>query len=301
MVTIPCYNEEVTIGKVINNFKVTLPTSLIYVFDNNSTDNSSEISKDAGAIVIRVLKQGKGHVLQRILDLSAEIKPDAVVIVDGDDTYNAEDVHKLMAPVLTGDADMVVGNRMPAASSQSMLAHRQFGNKLIVRSINLMFGTNYRDILSGYRVLSRRFIENVPLLTPGFETETEMTLQALEEGMIIREIPISYRSRPQDSHSKLNAFSDGYRIMLTAAMLLRDHNPLRFFGIISIILFFAAIIISILTLINQSDPFQSYSTIFFITVLMVVLLGALSFSLGLILNAVNTRFRQLKQIIQRKK
>ena len=301
IIAIPCYNEEVTIGKVIHSFREILPGASIYVFDNNSSDNSSQIAKNAGAVVLRVRKQGKGHVLQHIFDLSARIEPDAVVIVDGDDTYDAEDVLKLLPPVLIGDADMVVGNRMPAASGESMLAHRHFGNKLIVKSINLMFGTKYRDILSGFRVFSRRFIENVPLLTPGFETETEMTLQALEEGMVIKEIPISYRSRPEESHSKLNAFSDGYRIMLTAAMLLRDHNPLRLFGLISILLLASAIVLTALTIVKFTNQLQVNTIVILIGILLIILLGALSFSLGLILNAVNTRFRQLKQIIQRNK
>lgn len=299
IVAIPCYNEAVTIERVVRTFMEELPEASIFVFDNNSTDASSHIAREAGATVLKVHKQGKGNVLQLAFDLFAEVKPDAVVIVDGDDTYDAGDVHKLISPVLSGNADMVVGNRMPSASAKSMLAHRQFGNRLIVNSINFMFGTKYRDILSGYRVFSRRFIETVPLLTPGFETETEMTLQALEEGMIIEELPISYRKRPEDSQSKLNAFSDGYRIMLTAAMLLRDHNPLRLFGLFSVVLFGIAIILLIYALTGLKEQGQPYMITLFIGIFLLMPLSALSFSLGLILNAVNTRFRQLKQIYQR--
>jgi glycosyltransferase involved in cell wall biosynthesis len=300
-VAIPCYNEAITIEQVIKGFKDVLPGVQIHVFDNNSTDQSHKLARDAGAIVHKVRRQGKGNVLQQAFEFFAIEKPDAVVIVDGDDTYDPADVHKLLFPVLSGEADMVVGNRMPAASTESMLAHRQFGNLLIVRGINLMFGTKYHDILSGYRVFSKRFIETVPLLTPGFETETEMTLQALEEGMIVEEMPIAYRKRPQDSHSKLNAFSDGYRIMLTAAMLLRDHNPLRLFGLVSLLLFSGAIVLLIIALTGLSDQGWITSVIVLTSILLLLLLSALSFSLGLILNAVNTRFRQLKQIFQRNK
>jgi glycosyltransferase involved in cell wall biosynthesis len=301
VVAIPCYNEAVTIERVIRSFRESLPTASVYVFDNNSTDESAQIAANAGAAVVKVRKQGKGNVLQQAFDFFAEDKVDAVVVVDGDDTYDARDVHRLLTPVLTGEADMVVGNRMPGASNDSMRALRQLGNWLIVNSINIMFGTKYHDILSGYRVFSRRFVETVPLLTPGFETETEMTLQALEEGMVIEELPISYRNRPEDSHSKLNAFGDGYRIMLTAAMLLRDHNPLRLFGLVSILLLGTAFILLIAAVASFREQGEVNMILLFIGILLLMPLSALSFSLGLILNAVNTRFRQLKQIFQRNK
>jgi hypothetical protein len=223
------------------------------------------------------------------------------VLVDGDDTYEADDVHELLPRVLSGDVDMVVGNRLSAATSDNMVAHRQLGNQLIVGGINLMFGTRYRDILSGYRVFSRRFVEVVPLLTPGFETETEMTLQALEEGLMIEEHPVSYRSRPEDSHSKLNAFRDGYRIMLTAAILLRDHNPLRLFGLISFLLLCCVFVLLVLILLASRGKIQVDTTGLLFAVLLLAPLSAMFFGLGLILNAVNTRFRQLKQIFQRNK
>ena len=297
-VAIPCYNEAITIEKVVSDFRSQLPEASIYVFDNNSLDDSAHIAQNAGAIVHRVRKQGKGHVLQTIFE---SIEADAIVLVDGDDTYFAEDVHGLLEPVLAGDVDMVVGDRLPSASDETMRKHRHLGNKLIVSGINLMFGTRYRDILSGYRVFSRRFVQTVPLLTPGFETETEMTLQALEEGMIIEELPISYRSRPADSHSKLNAMRDGYRIMMTAAILLRDHYPLRLFGIVSFVLLLAVLILlGLLSLTNQ-DILQMNSLALIAGIVLLMLLSVLAFGLGLILNAVNTRFRQLKQILQRNK
>ena len=300
-VAIPCYNEAITIGKVVQDFMKVLPSASIHVFDNNSTDESAFIAVRAGARVHVVRKQGKGHVLQLVFELFAKEEVDAVVVVDGDDTYEASDVPILLQPVLSGEADMVVGNRMSSASNKSMVTHRQIGNRLIVNFINLMFGTRYRDILSGYRVFSPKFVQTVPLLTPGFETETEMTLQALEEGMIVQEFPITYRSRPEDSHSKLNALSDGYRIMLTAAMLLRDHNPLRLFGLFSILFIFLASLVSILVLVGFENFDQISLIAIFLSIFMLVILGAFSFGLGLILNAVNTRFHQLKQVTQRKK
>ncbi len=297
-VAIPCYNEAITVEKVVNDFRAQLPDALIYVFDNNSMDDTAQIAQNAGAIVHKVRKQGKGNVLQAMFDI---IVADAIVLVDGDDTYFAEDIHRLLAPVLEGDVDMVVGNRLPSASDETMRKHRHLGNKLIVSSINLMFGTRYRDILSGYRVFSRRFVKTVPLLTPGFETETEMTLQALEEGMIIEELPISYRSRPVDSHSKLNAVRDGYRIMMTAAILLRDHYPLRLFGLVSFALFIVVLaLLGLLSLTNQ-NVLQMNTLPLIAGIALLLLLSALAFALGLILNAVNTRFRQLKQILQRNK
>lgn len=292
-VVIPCYNEAVTIVQVVEGFRAQLPDADIYVFDNNSTDDSFQLASQAGVIVHKVRKQGKGNVIQAAFET---VVADAMIMIDGDDTYFPEDVHSLLEPVLNGEVDMVVGNRLASASDENMRKLHHLGNKLIVNSINLMFGTRYRDILSGYRVFSRRFVENVPLLTPGFETETEMTLQALEEGMIIEEMPILYRSRPVDSHSKLNSFRDGYRIMMTAAILLRDHNPLRIFGLVALVLLAAALVLSLLLL---SLKFDNLTLLFGVALL--IPLSAMSFGLGLILNAINTRFRQQKQLLQRKK
>jgi glycosyltransferase involved in cell wall biosynthesis len=297
-VAIPCYNEAITIEKVVGDFRNVLSGADVWVFDNNSTDSSAQIAANAGAIVHKVRKQGKGHVLQAIFEV---ISADAIVLVDGDDTYLAGEVHRLLNPILSGDADMVVGNRLHSASGESMRTHRQIGNRLIVWSINLMFGTKYQDILSGYRVFSRRFVESVPLLTPGFETETEMTLQALEDGMIIEELPISYRSRPADSHSKLNAFRDGYRIMLTAAILLRDHNPLRVFGLIALLLLFCVLGLLILVKLSINGYVHLNIAAMLAGVILLVTLSAFSFGLGLVLNAINTRFYQLKQIFHRNK
>lgn len=295
-VAIPCYNEAITIAKVIGDFRTVLPQASIHVFDNNSSDDSAELAAQAGAQVHRVHRQGKGHVMRAIFDT---LVADAVVVVDGDDTYYAEDAPKLLEPVLCADADMVVGNRLPAASDESMLRLHQFGNRLIVGVVNRMFGTTYRDILSGYRVFSCRFLETVPLLTSGFEIETEITLQALEEGLRVVELPIRYRSRPQGSQSKLRSFQDGYRILLTAAILLRDHHPLRVFGLFSLFCWLIALFAGILRVLTYFDITPLSDIMLTGAVLLFSLTGVIAFGIGLTLSAITTRFREMRQIMQR--
>lgn len=296
VVTIPCYNEAITITKVINDFRKVLPDAAIHVFDNNSSDNSAELAKEAGAIVHHVKKQGKGNVMQSIFNI---VLADALIVVDGDDTYYAEDAPNILAPVLNGEADMVVGNRLSSVMDESMRRLHQIGNRLIVWAINRMFKTNYKDILSGYRVFSRHFIETVPLLTPGFETETELTLQALAHGMETVEMPISYRNRPEGSKSKLRSFHDGKRIIMTAAMFLRDHHPIRLFGAISLICFLVVGISSILRILNYFEITALPNEVLTGTIMIFTPLAIVSLAIGLVLSAINTRFRELNQIIGR--
>ncbi len=232
-VAIPCYNEAPTIAKVVADFRARLPEAEIVVFDNGSTDGSADKARAAGARVVREKRRGKGHVMQAILET---VDADACVIVDGDDTYYAEDVDALLAPVVEDRADLVVGDRLAQADSKALSDLHRFGNRVILAIINLVFRTSFRDVLSGYRVVNRNFIRTVPLITGGFETETELTLQALEKGMVIQEVPIRYRARPEGSHSKLSPFADGYRILITMAVLLRNHRPLYFFSLIALAL-----------------------------------------------------------------
>jgi glycosyltransferase involved in cell wall biosynthesis len=297
-VAIPCYNEAVTIAKVVKDFQAVLPNASIHVFDNNSTDGSAELAKNAGAFVHHVRKKGKGNVMQAIFDT---IEADALIIVDGDDTYYAEDAPKLLEPILKGEADMVVGNRLANATESSMRRLHQFGNRWIVWAINFMFKTKFLDILSGYRALSRRFIASVPLLTPGFETETELTLQALERGLEIIEVPIAYRSRPKGSKSKLRSFYDGKRIMMTAAMLLRDHKPIRLFGGVSLFCYLISAIAAILRILNYLGTTSLPNEVLTGTIIIFTPLATISLAIGLILSAINTRFRELDQIMKRKK
>jgi len=297
-VAIPCYNEAVTIAKVVRDFQAVLPQAEIHVFDNNSTDGSPELAQQAGATVHFVRRQGKGNVMCAIFE---SLDCDALVVADGDDTYFAEDAPKLIAPVLSGEADMVTGNRLGSATSETMVPLHQFGNNLIVAAVNRLFTTDYKDILSGYRVFSRRFIESVPVLTSGFEVETEITLQALEERLLIVELPISYRSRPEGSISKLRTFRDGYRIMLTAAIILRDHQPLRLFGLVGLICFLVALTAGILRLLNYLSVTQLPDALLTGILLLSAPIAVITFGIGLMLNTVNTRFREIKQIMLRNK
>lgn len=295
-IAIPCHNEAITITKVVQAFRAALPTARIYVFDNASTDASREIAEKAGAEVRRVAALGKGNVLRAIFD---ELIEDVIVIVDGDDTYFADDVHALMAPILAGEADMVVGERLGAVSGENMKRVNQVGNRMIVGYINRLFGTKYRDILSGYRAVNRAFLEGVPVLTAGFEVETEITLQALAEGLRVIEVPIRYRNRPEDSHSKLRPFADGYRITLTAAILLRDHRPLRLFGAIAILFWALALAAGILRLFNLFGQEGLPNSILGGVVLLSIPTGLIALGIGLSLNAINTRFQEVKNYLRR--
>lgn len=297
-VAVPCFNEVVTIAKVVRDFKAVLPEATVHVFDNNSTDGSAAAAAAAGAVVHRVGRQGKGHVMRAILDT---IRVDALVVVDGDDTYLAEDAPALLGPILRREADMAVGNRLHQISPGSLRQLHQVGNRLIVGGINLMFRTSCRDILSGYRVFSRRFVDTVPILTPGFETETELTLRALTEELVITEIPISYRSRPAGSESKLRSFHDGYRIMLTAVILLRDLHPLRLFGSVSVLCTLVALTGLVLRVLTYNGMETLPASALAAVVLLFAPLGILTFGIGLILNAINTRYRETHQLLNRGK
>lgn len=296
VVAIPCYNEALTITKVINDFRRVLPDAKIYVFDNNSTDDSVKLAKKAGADIYFVKKQGKGNVMRAILET---IDADALIVVDGDDTYNADEVFMLLEPIINGKADMVVGNRLNELNYKSFRKFHYFGNRMIVSIVNKIFGTNYNDILSGYRVFSRKFIESIPLLKSGFETETEMTLQALENGLEVIEIPISHKNRPEGSYSKLKTFRDGFRILLTAFTILRDHKPMKFFGFFSSIFFFIVFVAGLLRILNYLNITNLPSQILTGLILLFLPTGMISFGIGLILSSINTRFREIKYLIMR--
>ena len=295
-VQIPCNKEAPTIGKFIQDFKTNFPDSNVYVFDNASTDKSLEFATKEGALVHRVAALGKGHVLHAIFD---KLKEDIVILVDGDNTYLAAEAPLLIKPIVEGEADMVIGERLAAASDDNMQRMNRFGNRLIVGYINRLFGTKYRDVLSGYRAFNRRFIESVPVLTTGFEVETEITLQALAEGLRVVEVPIHYRSRPEDSHSKLRPFADGYRIVLTAAILLRDHRPLRLFGSVAIAFWVLALAAGVLRLRSFFGQSNLPDSILGGIVLLSVPTGLIALGIGLSLNAINTRFQEIKNFLRR--
>lgn len=243
-ILIPCYNEEITVAKVITDFKKELPDALIYVYNNNSTDNTLQIAYENGAIVKNEYRQGKGNVVRSMF---RDIDADVYVLVDGDNTYPADMVHQLIKPILMETADMVVGDRISNGTykKQNKRLFHDFGNGMVKYTINRLFKTNLKDVMSGYRAFSRTFVKNIPILSKGFEVETEMTLHALDKRFIIKEIPIEYKDRPNKSKSKLNTFTDGYKVIKTIIKMLKDYKPLKFFLSIAIIFFVLGLIIGI--------------------------------------------------------
>ncbi len=241
-VLIPCYNEELTIAKVIDDFKKELPSADIYVYDNNSMDNTYEIAKECGAIVKKEYRQGKGNVVRSMF---RDIDADIYIMIDGDDTYPAEFVHSLIEPIKNGEADMVLGDRHSNGTyrDENKRPLHNFGNNLVKGLINKLFKSNLKDIMSGYRVFNKKFVKTMPVNSEGFEIETEMTLHTLDKKFLIKEIPIKYRDRPEGSFSKLNTFSDGMRVLKTIFWVFKDYKPLTFFSVLSLIFFIFALII----------------------------------------------------------
>ena len=248
-VLIPCYNEELTIEKVIKDFRKELPEADIYVYNNNSKDRTKEIAIKNGAIVVDEYKQGKGNVVRSQF---RDIEADIYVMVDGDDTYPAEFVHQLIDPVRNGQADMTIGDRLSNGTYQkeNKRPFHEFGNNLVKKAINVLFDTKLKDIMTGYRVFNKRFVKNMPVLSPKFEIETEMSLYALDKKYIIKEIPIVYRDRPEGSSSKLNTVGDGIKVVKTIARMFKDYKPFKFFGLIALILFIIGLAIGIPVLVE---------------------------------------------------
>lgn len=233
-VLVPCYNEELTVTKVVKDFQKVLPEADIYVYNNNSTDKTRELAVSAGAIVRDEYAQGKGNVVRSMF---REIDADVYVMVDGDDTYPAEEVDKLIQPVLDGRADMVIGDRLSNGTyaKENKRGFHNFGNNLVRWLINTLFHAHINDIMTGYRAFSKKYVKSMPVLSDGFQIETEMTIFSLNYGMKIVELPIIYRDRPEGSFSKLNTFKDGFRVLLTIFNLLKDQRPLLFFSLVSIL------------------------------------------------------------------
>ncbi len=233
-VLLPCYNEEITIGKVIDDFKRELPDADIYVYDNNSKDKTFEIAMEHGAVVRKEFRQGKGNVVRSMF---RDIEADYYVMADGDDTYPAEFVHKLIEPLKNGEADMTIGDRLSNGTyyNENKRAFHDLGNNLVRWLINQIFHSSLRDIMTGYRGFSREFVKAMPVLSEKFEIETEMSIHALDKRFLIQEVAIDYRDRPSGSQSKLNTFTDGFKVLKTIFMLFKDYKPLIFFNIFSLI------------------------------------------------------------------
>lgn len=234
-VLIPCLNEEKTIGKVLKDFKKVLPAADFYVYDNNSKDKTAEIAQSGGAIVVPEYRQGKGNVIRSMF---RDIEADCYLMIDGDDTYPAENAKDIITPILEGRADMVIGDRLSTSyfTENKRLFHN-FGNKIVRYLINILFKSNVKDIMTGYRAFSRDFVKGFPISSGGFEIETEMTIHALDKNFKLIEVPVDYRDRPAGSVSKLNTVKDGIRVLLTIFNLYKDYHAMTFFGLIALLLF----------------------------------------------------------------
>ena len=233
-VLIPCYNESRTIEKVVEDFKRVLPEAVVYVYDNNSTDGTDEIARKAGAIVRYEYKQGKGNVIRRMFrDIDAE----CYIIIDGDDTYPVEAAPEMIAPVFERNADMVVGDRLSSSYfEENKRPFHNFGNSLVRGAINSMFKSDIRDIMTGYRAFSYQFVKSFPVLSKGFEIETEMSIHAIDKNMRVENVIIQYRDRPEGSESKLNTYSDGFKVIMTIVKLYKNYKPMGFFSWIAVVL-----------------------------------------------------------------
>ena len=240
-VLIPCYNESKTVEKVVTDWKRELPDADIYVYDNNSTDGTDEIARKAGAIVRYEYQQGKGNVVRRMFQ---EIEADCYVMIDGDDTYPADCAKEMVSKVLERQADMVVGDRLSSTYfEENKRPFHNFGNSIVRGSINCIFKSDVKDIMTGYRAFSQRFVKTFPVLSKGFEIETEMTIHAISMNMAIENVVVEYRDRPEGSESKLNTVNDGIKVLLTIFNLFKNYKPLAFFSI------FAAVLVLIDTLV----------------------------------------------------
>lgn len=280
---IPCYNEELTIEKVIKDFRKELPDADIYVYDNNSKDNTFQIATKNGAIVKKEYRQGKGFVVRSMF---MDIEADCYVMVDGDDTYPAEFVHNLIAPVNEGRADMVIGDRLSNGTykNENKRHFHNLGNVLVRHLINSLFKSKIYDIMTGYRAFSRDFVKSMPILSPGFEIETEMSIHALDKRFLIVELPIDYRDRPDGSVSKLNTLSDGVKVMKTIFMLFKDYKPLLFFNILTFILFILGLIMGMPVIIEFFETHFITKLPSAVLAMGLVMLSMLSLICGLILD-----------------
>ena len=233
-VLIPCYNESATVAKVVSDWKKELPEATIYVYDNNSKDHTDQIAAAAGAIVRYEYKQGKGNVVRSMFQ---DIDAECYIMIDGDDTYPAEFGREMVDKVLKRHADMVVGDRLSSTYfTENKRPFHNFGNSLVRQTINWIFHSDIKDIMTGYRAFSYRFVKTFPVLSKGFEIETEMTIHAVEKNMNVENVVIDYRDRPEGSQSKLNTFADGFKVLMTIGSLFRSYRPALFFGIISALL-----------------------------------------------------------------
>lgn len=293
-IAIPCYQEEKTIAQVVADFKAQLPGAAVYVFDNNCTDRTAEFARAAGAIVIREKRQGKGYVVSALFEV---VDADILIMIDGDGTYDASAVHRLLAPILAGDADMVVAARLQEYTDKSFRKFHVAGNQLVCWIINRIFDASISDIFSGYRAFTRDCALTIPITSRGFDVETELTVQSLYRGMVVKEIEAPYGERPSGSFSKLRTIPDGIRVLLRLFLLLRAYKPLTLFGSGAIALLFATLAVGALPLIELVEYHRVVSRACAILALSGFMLSCLSLSLGLVLSSVNQRFMELERVV----
>lgn len=301
-ILIPCYNEELTISKVIMDFRREVPEAKIYVYDNNSTDKTIEIAKQLDVIIVKEFRQGKGNVVRSMfLDIDA----DYYVMVDGDDTYPAEFIHDLLKPLINKEADMVIGDRLTNGtySEENKRLLHGFGNNLVKRIINTLYKSNISDIMTGYRAFNKFFVKSFPVMSPGFEIETELSIHSLDKRFLIKEVPIEYRDRPLGSVSKLNTISDGLKVVRTIFTLFKDYKPLVFFNMWALIFLIFGLAVGIPVVIEFF--YTNFVTKVPSAVLAVgfILLSIMSLSCGIILDTVvsNSRKQYELQLHQTKR
>ncbi len=293
-VLIPCYNESATIEKVIKDYHKALPEAVIYVYDNNSSDHTDDIARNVGAVVKYEYRQGKGNVIRSMF---RDIDAQCYLMIDGDDTYPAENAREMTDLVLSGKADMVIGDRLSSTYfTQNKRPFHNSGNRVVRSLINHLFKSNVRDIMTGYRSFSRLFVKSFPVLSKGFEIETEMTIHALDKNFMLREIPVSYRDRPAGSVSKLNTFSDGLKVLKTIMELYKNYRPLSFFSFAAVLLWIIGLILFVPVFIEfiQTGLVLRFPTLIVACILFAI--GVMAEVCGIILDVIVKKHRQLYEL-----
>lgn len=289
-VLIPCYNEAKTIKKVVNDYQKYLPDATIYVYDNNSTDDTAKIAAAEGAVVRHEYMQGKGNVIRRMF---REIDADAYIMVDGDDTYPAEFAREMVDKVLERKVDMVVGDRLSSTYfTENKRRFHNFGNTVVRKTINRLFHTDIKDIMTGYRAFSYQFVKTFPVLSKGFEIETEMSIHAVDKNMLVENVVITYRNRPAGSESKLNTYRDGRKVLRTIRRLYRDYQPLKYFSMISALLLLLAFVFFLPIFISFVKTKEVTKIPTLIVCGFVVLTAIVSLFSGLILQTIQVKNKQ---------
>ncbi|MDR2108632.1 MAG: glycosyltransferase family 2 protein [Coriobacteriales bacterium] len=294
-VLIPCYNEEMTIARVVDDFIRELPEAEIFVYDNNSSDSTAAIAREHGALVRSETRQGKGNVVRQMF---RDIDADFYVMVDGDDTYPAEFVHRMLEPLLAGETDMVIGDRLSNLSYhvENKRAFHSFGNNLVRQLIRMIYGVKLTDVLTGYRAFNRVFVKSFPILSRGFEIETELSIHCIDKNWRVTEVPIDYRDRPAGSESKLSTFSDGIKVLMTILTLFKDYKPLTLFSIIGALLVLVGVAIGTTVILDfiQTGLVERFPSA--LLAVAFVFTGLLAFTCGLILDTTVKGYRKIYEM-----